>query len=50
MAQENFNLQQILETFKIDETNSAASTGTQWFGREGEVIKLCISGRRQRNC
>jgi aldehyde dehydrogenase (NAD+) len=38
MAQENFNLQHILDTFQIEETNSAASTGTQWFGREGEVI------------
>lgn len=38
MAQENFNLQQILDTFQIEETNSAASTGSKWFGREGEVI------------
>lgn len=38
MAQENFNLQQILNTFQIEGTNSAASTGTKWFGREGEVI------------
>ena len=37
MAQSNFNLQQILKTFNINETNAAASTGSNWFGREGEV-------------
>ena len=38
MAQANFNLQQIFDTFQIKEKNAAASTGSEWFGREGELI------------
>ena len=38
MSQANFNLQQVLKQFNIQATNSAASTGTEWFGQRGDTI------------
>lgn len=32
------DLQQILKTFHLDEENSGASTGSRWFGRNGDLI------------
>ena len=38
MGQEKFDLQNILNTFQLQEQNSGASTGSEWFARHGEMI------------
>lgn len=38
MSSSNFNLQEVLQKFQISSLNQAASTGSEWFGNEGEVI------------
>ena len=38
MGQPAINLQQILKTFQLEQENSGASTGAEWFGRRGDLI------------